>query len=172
MSIKDLEEAARNAAIAHNAADAARAAKERQLKSIEHARIEALMAAEFGATIEQLWQTRHAADMAVLAAREARALAGEGAPYPLGTRMVEWEWVPRGSALRMVNGRIGIFEAVTSASEHPGNLASYSMAKIGDYVIRLLKKDGARSLQYVTMGWDMRNRWRPEGVDINAEKKA
>lgn len=98
-------------------------------------------------------------------------------PYPLGTRMVEWEYLHRHSyvfnpADRRLTGKVGILEVITPTSEHPTSTVR-SRARPGDLVIRLLKKDGSPSKLYVivpsrTRTWGQMY-WVPEGTDLLQE---
>ncbi len=93
--------------------------------------------------------------------KERIALTGDGAPYPLGTRLVQWEW-PRWGGKPAPTKHMGIVDAITSKSEHPANVR-YGRAQIGQYVVRLIKKDGTTSSKYHLWRDYMKNSWLPEG---------
>lgn len=120
------------------------------------------------------WNSQHAEELETIrsrvvaaisnltSAKESQAMSGDGAPYPLGTQLVEWKRPSTyGPAPMKLTGRKGVVEAITRESEHPNN-RSCSRAEIGDFVIRVLKNDGTRSKQYETfVGY--RSQWLPEG---------
>lgn len=95
------------------------------------------------------------------------ALKANSGKYPVGTRMVEWEWkfertgtdkfrrVPRKTE------RIGIVEVFARGCPHVG--MAYAQPKPGEYIIRILKKNGAASLFAASLGNLTVNSWLPEG---------
>lgn len=118
-------------------------------------------------SIEAAADRAHAARVALDEALEARALTGEGAPYPLGTKLYEWErkkWAREWA----LTGRVGVMEGFTRQSEQPDSL-QHGRARIGDYVVRVLKKDGTPSKLYINR-FHWRN-WLPEGIQHPDAKK-
>lgn len=103
------------------------------------------------------------ARIAVEEERERVALTGANAPYPLGTKLYKWELIPTDRWSRTSEWKVtatGVMEAITRASEHPGNAADYSRAKIGQFVVRLYKKDGTLGARYDT---EIKKHWSSEG---------
>jgi hypothetical protein len=138
----------------------------------------------FGKDLDAELAARYDADLLRLAvetqkARESFEAACEAAAsdkpwtHPPGTRMVEWECASRFYSepnARKLTGRVGVTEIITANSEH-GKIADYRMAKRGDMVIRILKKDGTPSKVYVGPSNGMLYNWVPEGANI-AEAKS
>lgn len=88
------------------------------------------------------------------------AQSAHDAPYPLGTRMIETKtpsFSIRGKSVP--TGRVGIVEPVTKDTIHPDNLGSYTRADIGSYIVRILKKDGTPSKNYVRFTKNYANKW-------------
>ena len=113
------------------------------------------------------------AQQAVEVERERVALSETVHPYPLGTRMVEWDYPRRLYRAptvqdRILTGRVGVLEVITAKSEHPAN-KTYNLAARGELVIRILKKDGTPSKTYerVSRTWSLQ--WIPEGADLLQE---
>ncbi len=108
--------------------------------------------------------------------RDAEALAEAKPPYPVGTKLAQWErcseWNSTETKKVRASGVTGVLEIITRDSEHPANLSKYSRASVGSCVVRLLKKNGETGSKYIVPGgwhggdWAM---WRPVGVDLNAE---
>lgn len=164
--------------------EAERAARDRSERlreerlSFERAQREAFTA-KLKADTEAMWgDLQRAADIAhrsAVAARDEareRAAAGRERTIPLGTIMVEWAF----PSWRMYSadqspkptGKKGVLEVITADSEHPGNLPTWSWARRGDVVIRILKKDGKPGKAYVCKKRDM-DHWRPEGHPYTVE---
>ena len=89
------------------------------------------------------------------------ARIGDGGAYPVGTKLYEWGPVRKFSRDIGATGKVGIFECITKDSVHAGNVAGYSRASIGDFVVRELKKDGTPSSRYHRYKHWMQ--WYPEG---------
>lgn len=102
------------------------------------------------------------AEQAYLAEVEREAV--HKAPYVPGTRLVQWE---RGGWLTdrkwHQTGRIGIVELVTRETVHPKGW-EWSKAKVGECVVRLLKKDGLPGLHYELFGRG-KYQWLPKGKE-------
>lgn len=81
---------------------------------------------------------------------------------PVGSVLHEWT-TKRFEKTPVWTGRRGVLEIISPESSHPGNLA-YGRARIGDVVVRLLKKDGSPGQSYV-QGWNLKF-WAPEGTDL------
>lgn len=108
-----------------------------------------------------------AAQAAVTAEQDRLARAPENPPHPIGTKMVQWKRPKSWHMQLQKTGKLGVFECINKDSKHPSNLRYYSRARIGSFVVRILKKDGGPGLMY-----DMYRSycgWYPEGVDPNRE---
>ena len=141
--------------------------------------IDADIAALYGDRLDAAQEAYTIAYRAHLAALEAHALTGAGCPVPLGTKLVKWEIPKSRSWMRGISMKVvahGVVEAITGQSVHPSNMAEYSRAKIGAFVVRHLKKDGTPSARYDKLHWSRENDytvlygWHPEGVDPNKER--
>lgn len=77
-------------------------------------------------------------------------------PYPVGTALQHYQ-TERYSRDLKATGKIGQIEIITEASAHPENLGPWSRAKVGEVVVRFLKKDGSPSAKYER--WQ--NSWSP-----------
>jgi len=81
------------------------------------------------------------------------ALTGDGALYPLGTRLTK-DTHPHHEKWK--NKIVfGVVEAITRTSVIPDSLAVYSRPAIGSFVVRLLKVDGTPAKNFETSfhGW-------------------
>lgn len=144
----------------------------------EEKRIDGLITAKYGAAIKQAIADAKQAGDDYRAALETEALSGAGCSVPVGSRMVKWDsdrW-----SRELTKGETGIVEAITGASVHPANAASHSMASIGEFVVRLLKRDGTPRAKYVKFGRHYGGGfdhslppygWNLEGVDPNVRLK-
>lgn len=167
-------------------ADAYRRAHERMLRTrdefvrvrVKAARdkAEAEAKIEFDSAIEDAHQRSVQARLALEEARIERAEAFTDAPYPRGTKFVKWclssyprRWYPD-------KDTAGVLEPVNHDTVHPDG--RNRLAEPGDYIIRVLKKDGTVSKRYerIHRGHDNEYHlpwhWYPEGVDPNAEEAA
>lgn len=104
---------------------------------------------------DKLQRAKDARDSAI----EARALSGEGLPYPIGTKLFEWKHERWSTNSYVKTGRTGVVEVCTRDTVHPDNMR-WSRPRLGGWFIRVLKKDGTPSKQYETRFLD---RWQPEG---------
>lgn len=97
---------------------------------------------------------------------ERERLAVDKAPFPIGTKMVEWgtpaRWFSSKGRPWEKTGRVGVIELITQKSQHP-KTTTCSRASVGSFVIRLLKKDGTPSLNYVATSYSGFHGWHPEG---------
>jgi hypothetical protein len=119
-----------------------------------------------------LFDDRLAVARAELAAAEAladeaieKAALAEEREVPAGTLMEEWK-TPRhtyGRGPKELTGRKGVLEIITRESVHPGNIREWSQAKVGQLVVRILKKNGEPGTSYVSDVWGMRNCWKVAG---------
>jgi len=136
-------------------------------RSKAYAEIEYDLNETYGAELKRLHEAFVAASAATTAERERIALTGEGGKWPIGTKLVKWE------TRRWTNiydpKEKGIYEAATVGMVHPKNISSYSMAKPGEFVVRILNADGTPSKRYDSHSdhWG----WYPEGVDPNDKKE-
>ncbi len=84
--------------------------------------------------------------------------------YPEGTRMDGWKNERKTDyENKWSKQATGIIEVVTPETVHPESWADYSRAKIGEVVIRLLKKNGEASLMYACTRAMFPLKWIPEG---------
>lgn len=171
VSIEQLEAALEEAERDYYTLESERNSKRNKLLSEAEGKINSAINAEYSERQDSLRAALRSAKDAVNAAREARALSGAGAPYPLGTKLFEWENQDRWNRKMVPTGKIGLIEAITSTSEHSGTDSVWRRADIGSYVIRILKKDGTPSKHYIKCtSWEAKNRWLPEGVDANTHE--
>jgi len=123
---------------------------------------------KYNSAIQKALNDLSDAKAAVLDAKTALALTGDGAPAPIGTVLYEWRrkkyssyTYAKGTSL---SGRVGVVTPVTKDFVHPANIGSYSQAKVGSFVLRLLKKDGTPGLQYIPLTSYILSDWLPEGI--------
>lgn len=140
-------------------------------KAERYAAIAAEIDAAYKSELEAAQKCECEAEDAVLTEREKTAQSGIGAKWPVGTKLVEWAHPYRryggpSREPRARTGRVGVVEAITRQSEHPSNLADYSRAIVGSFVIRLQKKDGSPSKQYIPIRSYLGG-WFREDVDPN-----
>lgn len=161
--IKRLEAVELDAKRAESAIDQER----RDFVSARHRTVEIEANERFGAKLQAVREARFAASQAVLEAREAAALRGEGAPLPLGTRVCKWvtpyaRWSSRPLGPDELKAT-GVIEAITRESEHPANL-EYGRADVGQFVIRLHKKDGTLGARYEKLSFngELPHGWKAE----------
>lgn len=108
---------------------------------------------------------------------DAAARTGAGAPYPVGTKFIHWDFI-RYPERHVKSGTVGVLEVITKDSQHADNIATYRVAALGSVVIRILKKDGQPSKKYERWknGWlstkprDPPYGWHLEDVDPNKPK--
>lgn len=120
---------------------------------------------QFGARLDAAREMAQAARLAELAEKDRIAKTGEGAPFPLGTKLCKWEnketsRFSRKYAWEKVAD--GVMEAFTTESDGPANLR-YGAANVGDFVVRVLKKDGTPGARYERIGDTWRGKWLPIG---------
>lgn len=168
-----LQQALRDAIRARSIAQDARRDFERKLTEEFRARlVRELEAGGYNERVHATTIAENEAQRLVEAEKERIALEETTHPYPLGTRMVEWEYprLYRQETVqdRRLTGRAGTLEIITDKSEHPGN-KTYGLADRGELVVRILKKDGTLSKTYerVNRPWSLR--WVPEGTDLLQE---
>lgn len=138
-----------------------------QLVSAAKERIEREVNIKHAEKIQALCNAAVAAKLTFERAKESLALSGKTARLPLGTRMVQWEHVRNrenwSKWTLVATKRRGIVEVLQVGSPLPRNRA-HGLPKIGDVIIRVLKADGARSINCLKLdSWDGINRWFPEG---------
>jgi hypothetical protein len=106
--------------------------------------------------------------------KTAKVVAAQSKPSehgPVGTRMVEWTNGRSyfGSTRRewSTTGRKGVLDIWTDESVAPGG-TKWSLPGVGDYYVRVLKKDGTESTRFEKLNnWGLK--WRPEGVVYRGE---
>lgn len=95
---------------------------------------------------------------------EQEAMSGEGAPYPLGTKLYQWHRPGRGWDRRSLvrSGLVGIMSVWTRMSEYPSNV-KYRIPSSGNFYVRILKADGTESKQFSgsVEGWHTED-WKPK----------
>lgn len=84
---------------------------------------------------------------------------------PVGTRMVEWStgrgyYSHRSWAKTGRTGKLAIWD---EHSDYPTN-TRYGHPSVGDYYVRVVKKDGTISRNFETLS-DWKSKWLPEGVN-------
>lgn len=87
----------------------------------------------------------------------ALAAGASGRAVPVGARVEEWRkkevggWRKEWTNQLVATGRRGIVEVFTPQSEYPDNRGAWRRPRIGDFVIRLLKKDGSPSKDVISL---------------------
>lgn len=175
--IQDFKHSAEFAAAELGKIKAAWNGEYRELMQIEETRISALMAAKYAARRDSAQKIAGAALALYTEALESQAKTGLGCPLPIGSKVIEWTPISRYGGGPKAATNTGIVEAITRESIHPANAASYSRAKVGDFVIRLLKKDGSIGSKYCRMSIDWTTSkislpygWHPEGFNPNTKE--
>ena len=134
----------------------------RDLLAAETRRIDALMEERYG---QQITATANAVGLARAALDAARVEAAQSKAdeLPQGT-LVEWNNQPITKWSRHYKfsrtGRRGKIEIVTGESQFAANLHGYSCPKLGDVIVRVLKKDGTASSKFVR--WPCNVNWGPQ----------
>lgn len=117
---------------------------------------------------------------ALKAAQDEEALQVKGR-WNVGTKMVLWLRRQNGYGEKAVYNWVateetGVVEVVTSQTVHPGNMGTYSRARVGSFIIRMTNKHGNPMKTYVGVSsaesekdWESKL-WRPVGVNLNEEK--
>jgi hypothetical protein len=131
--------------------------------------------------MEQLrttWEPRIKAARSELdALKLAAAEQGRGLADGLALGQVACEWklgLCRG--IRRATGRRGRIDFFRPGDMHPRNMADYARAAVGDYILRLVGKNGKDWKGYIHLiqngsgAFSLPWRWYPEGVDPNKEK--
>lgn len=132
-----------------------------ELKAKEAARIDA----EYAEKLAAAKQRRETTGARVDAEKSRLALAGEGAPWPVGTRLAKRKLIHSGYYNRVAAPRynilFGILEAVTSATAFPTNTAYYSLPPIGKYIVRICTKDGTPGKKFELLTEHEQSQWKP-----------
>ena len=110
------------------------------------------------------------------AALEAKSAAGAGAPVPIGTKLFQWAEPNsyRRSVPKKLTGLVGVVEVWTRTSQSPDGTRNYSLPNPGDFIIRILKKDGTPGKKFIryhehSKSWGTWSEtWLPEGVEPRA----
>ena len=161
--------------------------QKRDRLAVEERRIVADLEAEYGARLSEAATVARDANLAYYAALEEHAKTGAGCSVPLGTKMIEWGQTQQrweaATGPRKPTGLTGIVEVVTRTTLH-GARSSYSQAKVGEFIVRYLKKDGTAGTRYELFRhpWTAKygevvnveapHGWYPEGVDPNVKTVA
>lgn len=164
--MSNLEELRKKLVSANRALDDIRAGRDRVKRTLLAA-VEDELRDRFGEPLQIAAAAASRAAELFQAEEDRVALEGAQAKeyrIPVGTVLHEYT-TRRFDKKRLWTGRRGVLEIVTPDSLHAQNAASYSRAKVGDLVVRILRKDGSPSLSYVR-GWYM-SFWAPEGTDLN-----
>jgi hypothetical protein len=101
---------------------------------------------------------------------EKRAIEEKVLPYPEGTIMVHWErpcYFSNAHGNYRTTGDRGILQIFRKGDSFPSN-QHWGCPRVGDVVIRRLKKDGSPGIQAEQYGYG-RGIWVAEGEDPNAE---
>jgi hypothetical protein len=122
----------------------------------------------FGAKLEEARRLRNAADTALEDEQDHLAREAKDTPFPIGTKLVEWEHPPFGRHEWQKAGRAGVFEVITRDSQHSAGLR-WQRAELGAFVIRIIKKDETPSRNYIAFRDGFRFRWLPEGKSPKGE---
>lgn len=155
-------------------ADTAEENIEQQIRKYRRVKTEAFEAAlkfevegQFGLSLHSAELKRKSAGDALREEADRVAKSGMGAKLPIGSRYAQWVKHFHSSPWKKT-GIVAVVEVITSESQHPAN-AYYSRAKIGDTVLRLLKKDGTPGLKYARLnhGDSIPYGWYPEGTEPN-----
>lgn len=142
-------------------------------------RLEAELHDKYGPGIRVAEEVERTAQMALSEEKSRLAKTGAGSPYPLGTKLCEWELDPSVSLYaryrpRVLSGRTAVVEAVTVENiGEVGKPVGYTYrAEVGSFIARILKKDGKPGKLYFDLrsGW-LRDHWLPEGVRHPEAKK-
>lgn len=143
-----------------------------QLEAQYNKIISGIMVAEFGTTVQDSQQAANDADRAWRRAMDEKRIAEANAklPFPEGTILVKWE-APRWNAQSpwTKSQERGIFQMFKEGDEYPSNIKWARWAP-GDFVVRLLKKDGSAGLKIERYGESCGYKWLPEGQDLYANK--
>jgi len=154
-----------------------------KLMDVSRRIIDAELERIYGPTINHLWEQVNVAMVARIQAEEAAAIEGAGAPAPLGTIFQRWTTQRKylgqdpAQVYRSVYGprtwvlatpsESGVLEAVTQSSILPANQRRSRAPEVGEYIVRLHKKDGSTGLKYIT-AYNLRaNGWFPKGENPN-----
>jgi len=151
-----------------------------KLMDVSRRIIDAELERIYGPTINHLWEQVNVAMVARIQAEEAAAIEGAGAPAPLGTVFQRWTTVRKylGSTGYKSNygprtwelatpRESGVLEAVTQSSAMPLNQRRSRAPEVGEYLVRLHKKDGSTGLKYITAYRLRANGWFPKGENPN-----
>jgi hypothetical protein len=127
--------------------------------------------AEFEARYQVAYQAVADAEAALDAARIAEQTAAQ--PYPVGTKLYQWESSGRRSYSAApsgprLTGKVGLFEIWTKDSVAPENM-KYGKPRPGAYVVRTLRKDGTTGPSFVLYSSRQSGTWLPEGQKPKAE---
>jgi hypothetical protein len=170
-TLEELQQAYNDASWKHIALVSAKSDEENALIAAVRKEMSDKHDAGIGAAAKVLMEARKA-----LQAEEDRITLEEAkgrAPYPVGTKVYEWElqgdWNNNRhgySREAHLTGRVGRVELVTRDVVILDTM-TWSRPSVGTYIIRLLKKDGTPSKRFERRpDW---TRWLPEGVEPGKE---
>ena len=86
----------------------------------------------------------------------------ESLPYPVGTKLFEWETKQWTNEFRKTN-RVAVLEIYKQGDALPVN-TRWSRPEVGDMVLRILKKDGTVGSKVEVFRDYLKSWWLPEGV--------
>lgn len=121
--------------------------------------------AEFGAEMEAAQSAERKLRDELREASDAFALENVTPPHPEGTVLVEWNPPHWSTNACRPTGRKGVVQVYRAGDPLPLN-ARWSVPRVGDVVIRELKKDGTPAKAVVAVwrdGSKMEDYWLPEG---------
>lgn len=159
--LQQLEETAIAARRALTALEVAKNDEERALIDAAKETIRKEMSAKHDPAIRNSRAAVSAAELLLNNEKDRIARTGEGGPFPVGTKVAEWEQ-DRWSRKWKAPVKFGVIECITRDSLHAGNVSDWSRAKLGEFVIRHLKKDGTPSAKYTIAD----RGWRDEGQKL------
>jgi hypothetical protein len=134
--------------------------------------------AELGGSLNLAKTAESNASEALGNAENAERLAGASSklPYPEGTIVCGWKNSRSPWAAHCMNrtGKRGMIEVYKEGDAYPSNRSRWSLPKVGDIVVRMLKKDGSKGIEVEKYIFDdyAKDYWMPEGVEPKCNKKA
>jgi len=134
--------------------------------------------AELGGSLNLAKTVESNASEALRNAEDAERLAGASSklPYPEGTIVYGWKnrssWALNPGMDR--TGKRGVIEVYKEGDAYPSNRSRWSLPKVGEIVVRILKRDGSKGIEaekYCFAEY-AKEYWLPEGVEPKGNKKA
>jgi len=143
-----------------------RKSSDERMQAINKAGCDAANAARLVAA--EQWDNEHRDELQRASKRiaELREKLSVGARYPIGTELVEWrKRYDKGESVSQgrwkLTGRRAVVEIITSESAHPQN--RIRKAHIGEFIARILRRDGNTGNDYGLLDDDWLQRWRRSG---------